>query len=229
MATLPPIEPFDPSTVEWNSWSRRFDQWLKISPYAEGEDSADKTRAAFCTFIGSNSFKLLCSLCAPRKPEECSYETLKAKMDSQYGVKRLVLAERYRFYKCKQQEGQSLAMYLAELCKLAVTCDWTEEQLANNLRDKFVMGLHNERLLQQLLTQDHKKSLDELFRFAQTVEAAEKESLRRADDSSTASSVAVMNKLSKKKLVLPSQTPTKKPPAQPGAGKQCASCGGNQF
>ena len=91
------------------------------------------------------------------------------------------------------------------------------------------MGLHNEHLLQQLLTQDHKKSLDELFRFAQTVEAAEKESLRRADDSSTASSVAVMNKLSKKKLVLPSQIPTKKPPAQPGAGKQCASCGGNHF
>ena len=57
-------------------------------------------------------------------------------MDAQYDVKRLVLAERYRFYKCKQQEGQSLAIYLAELRKLAVTCDWTEEQLANNLRDK---------------------------------------------------------------------------------------------
>ena len=187
MATLPPIEPFDPSKVEWNSWSQRFDQWLKISPYAEGDGSADKTRAAFCTFIGSDSFKLLCSLCTPKKPEECTYETLKAKMDAQYGVKRLVLAERYRFYKCKQQEGQSLAIYLAELRKLAVTCDWTEEQLVNNLRDKFVMGLHNERLLQQLLTQDHKKPLDDLFRFAQTVEAAEKESLRRADNSSTES------------------------------------------
>ena len=150
-------------------------------------------------------------------------------MDVQYGVKRLVLAKHYRFYKCKQQEGQSLAIYLAELCKLAITCDWTEEQLANNLRDKFVMGLHNERLLQQLLIQDHKKPLDELFRFAQTVEAAEKESSRRADNSSTESSIAVMNKLSKKKPVLPSQIPVKKPPAQPGAAKQCASCGGNHF
>ena len=65
-------------------------------------------------------------------------------------------------------------MYLAELRKLAVTCDWTEEQLAENLRDKFVMELHNKCLLQQLLTQDHKKSLDDLFRLAQTAEAAEK-------------------------------------------------------
>ena len=84
-------------------------------------------------------------------------------MDNQYGVKHLFLTERFNFYKCKQQEKQSIAKYLAELSKLAVTCDWTEEQLANNLRYKFVMGLHNERLLQQLLTQDHKKPLDELF------------------------------------------------------------------
>ena len=55
-------------------------------------------------------------------------------MVTQYGVKKLVLAEQYRFYNCKQQEGQSLAMYLAELQKLATTCDWTEEQLAENLR-----------------------------------------------------------------------------------------------
>ena len=227
---LPPIEPFDPSKVEWNSWSRRFDQWLKINPYAKGEGEAatNKMRAVFCTCIGSNAFKLLCSLCAPKKPEECTYETLKAKMDVQYGVKQLVLAEHYRFYKCKQQEGQSLAMYLAKLRKLAITCDWTEEQLAENLQDKFVMGLHNEHLLQQLLTQDHKKPLEDLFRLAQTVEAAEKESFRWADENSTANSVAIMNKWSKKKPVLPAQAP-KKQSTQSGGAKQCSSCGGNHF
>ena len=51
MVTIPPVEPFDPSTVEWNLWSQRFDQWLKISTYAKGNDSADKMCAAFCTFI----------------------------------------------------------------------------------------------------------------------------------------------------------------------------------
>ena len=152
MAAVPPIEVFDSSKVDCNSWSRRFDQWLRISPCAEGENAADKMRIAFCTFIGSDAFKLLCSLCAPKKPEECTYNILKTKMDSHYSVKKLVLAERYRFYSFKQREGQSLTVYLAELRKLAITCDWTEEQLAENLRDKFVMGLHNERLLQQLLT-----------------------------------------------------------------------------
>ena len=67
-------------------------------------------RATFCTYIGSDDFQLLCSLCAPKKPEECLYETLKNKMDSQYGVRKLVLAERYRFYSYKQKEDQSLAV-----------------------------------------------------------------------------------------------------------------------
>ena len=88
----------------------------------------------------------------------------------------------------------------------------------------YITRLHIECLLQQLLTQDHKR--DEIFHFAQTLEAAEKESLRRADDSSTTSS---LNKLSKKKAVLPSQIPVKKPPVQPGAAKQCTSYGGNYF
>ena len=67
-----------------------------------------------------------------------------------HGVKKFVLAERHRFYNYKQQEGQKLSDYLAELRKLAATCDWFEDKLTENLRDKFVMGIHNERLLQQL-------------------------------------------------------------------------------
>ena len=137
-------EPFNASKVEWDSWSCRFDQWLKISTYAEGEHSIDKMQAAFCTFRGSDAFKLLCDLCALKKPEECTYDSLKTKLDIQYGVKRLVLIERYHFYNYKQTDGQSLTDYLAELCQLSATCDWTELQIADNLRDKFVMGLKNE-------------------------------------------------------------------------------------
>ena len=88
MAAVPPTEVFDSSKVDWNSWSRWFNQWLKISPYDEGENAADKIRAVFCTFIGSDAFaKLLCSLYSPKKPEECTYDALKTKMDSQYGIK----------------------------------------------------------------------------------------------------------------------------------------------
>ena len=147
MATpsTPLLEPFNSSKDDWNAWSRRFEQWVMLSSYSTGDDAPTKKRAAFCTYIDSATFKLLCSLCAPKKPEELTFDQLKAKLDSQYGTKKLVLVERYRFYNCKQWEGQSLTDYIAELRRLAITCERSEEHLLeDNLRDKFVMGLRNE-------------------------------------------------------------------------------------
>ena len=96
-------------------------------------------------------------------------------------MKKLVLAERYHFYAYKQQDKQSLSDYLAELRRLASSCQWSAEYLADNLRDKFMMGIRNERLLQQLLTQDHTKTLGELLRLAATFEAAEREAIQRTE------------------------------------------------
>ena len=71
--------------------------------------------------------------------------------------------------------------YTAELRRLAATCEWLKEHLGENLRDKFVMGLRNERLLQQLLTQDHRKPLVDLLELARTFEAVERETFKQGD------------------------------------------------
>ena len=118
---------------------------------------------------------------------------MKAKLDSQYDTKKIVLAERYQFYKYKQHEGQSLTEYIAELRQLAATCEWSEEHLGENLRDKFVMGLQNERLLQQLLMQDHRKPLADLLELAGTFEAAEQEIVKHSNADRSESTVAVSN------------------------------------
>ena len=73
--------------------------------------------------------------------------------------------------------------YIMELRHIAATCDWTKAQLDNNIHDKFIMGLHNEYLLQQLLSQDHKKPLDDLLELAHTFKAAKCELLKVASDS----------------------------------------------
>ena len=78
---------------EWNTWNCYFEQWLLLSPFSSGEDAETKKRAAFCMYVGSSTFKLLCSLCAPGKPKDGTYTSLKEKLDKQYRVKRLVLAE----------------------------------------------------------------------------------------------------------------------------------------
>ena len=183
MASQGQIELFDSRKYEWDSWSRRFDQWLSISPYATGDDADNKKRAAFCTFIGSETFKLLCTLCTPKKPEECTYVELKDKLNKQFGTKKLVLAERYRFYAYKQHKRQLLSEYLAEIRRLASTCQWSEGYLADNLRDKFVMGLRNERILQQLYSRriTQNRWMNSSMQLATTIEAAERETVKRSE------------------------------------------------
>ena len=68
---------------------------VSLSSYSIRENAEDKKQGAFCTYIDSATFKLLCSLYALKKPEELTFEAMKAKPDSQYGAKKLVLAERY--------------------------------------------------------------------------------------------------------------------------------------
>ena len=75
MAAIPPLEVFDSSKVNWKLVRSSIRPVVKISSYAEGKNAPDKTSAALCTFIGSDAFKLLCSLCSPKKPEECTYKT----------------------------------------------------------------------------------------------------------------------------------------------------------
>ena len=82
-------------------------------------------------YIDSVTFKLLCSLCAPKKPEELTFEAMKAKLDSQYGTKKLVLAEISILQ--LQRDRQSLPDYNVELRRLAITCEWSEQHLEDNL------------------------------------------------------------------------------------------------
>ena len=194
VATTPPPESLNSNRDDWNVWSRRFEQWLTLSTYSTSEDAAAKKRAAPCTYIDTTTFKLLCSVCVPKQPEELTFEQLKAKLDTQYSTKKIVLAEQYRFYNYKQREGQSHTDYITELRRLAVTCEWSEEYLGENLHDKFVMGLRNECLLQQLLTQDHKKPLADLLELAGMFEAAERKTVKQSNADQSEGTVAVNNK-----------------------------------
>ena len=66
MAESGQMEKFDSKRDEWDSWSRRFDEWLSISSYATGDNAADKKRrAVFCTL--GHTYWILC--CAGKTSE----------------------------------------------------------------------------------------------------------------------------------------------------------------
>ena len=52
------------------------------------------------------------------------------------------IAEHYRFFKRLQEQSEGVVKYMAELCKLAKTCNFND-YLSTALHDQFVCSLKN--------------------------------------------------------------------------------------
>ena len=66
--------------------------------------------------------------------------------------KPLVLAERYMFYQCRQENTENVAAYLAALRKCAEYCNFGDF-LQQALRDRFVCGLNSSAIQKRLLAE----------------------------------------------------------------------------
>ena len=69
-----------------------------------------------------------------------TYTEVKQKLTAHFKPKPITIAERFRFYKRQQRQGESMADYIAELRRLATTCEFGAF-LDDALRDKLVCGL----------------------------------------------------------------------------------------
>ena len=85
----------------------------------------------------------------------------------------MVIAERIHFH-CRQQgAGESVADYVAELCKLALHCQFGP-YLMEVLTDRLVCGLRSETQQKRLLA-EHELTFDRALAIAQSMEAADRD------------------------------------------------------
>jgi len=79
-------------------------------------------------------------LVLPEKPNTKSFDDLVTLLTNHLQPKPTVIAERYKFHQHNQLSGETVTVYIAELRKLAKTCEFGA-YLEEALRDKFVCGL----------------------------------------------------------------------------------------
>ena len=93
--------------------------------------------------IRAKTYELLRSLTAPKAPKEKSLKDLKTILKSHFEPVPIVIAERYRFHRRQQAEGENIAEYVMELRRLTTHCKFenTVDYLEESLRDRFVCGL----------------------------------------------------------------------------------------
>ena len=124
----------------------------RVNLYFEANEIPDgKQVPAFLTFIGPKAYAILRSLVSPTPPKDKTFEELLTALKNHYCPKPLVIVERFRFLKKYQAEGESISTFTAELKKLSAHCNFGAN-LAERLRDQFVVGVRNEHIQRKLLT-----------------------------------------------------------------------------
>lgn len=162
------IGPFDENVEQWSSYAERF------SYFVEANDIEDaKVVPTFLSVIGPKTFNLLRNLLQPVKPGSKTYKEIVDILTTHFSPKPLVIAERFRFHRRNQEEGESVNMFVAALRKLAEHCEFGDV-LSDTLRDRLVCGLRNEAAQRKLLTEND-LTLERAINISVTMEMASKE------------------------------------------------------
>lgn len=128
------VGPFDELVEQWSSYTERFGYFVEANEIAE-----EKVVPTFLSVIGSKTFNLLRNLLQPDKPGSKTYREIVETLNGHFSPKPLVIAERFRFHRRNQEEGESVTMFVAALRKLAEHCEFGDV-LEDTLRDRLVCG-----------------------------------------------------------------------------------------
>ena len=163
------LEPFDPDNELIVVYLERMQLFFEANGI-----KAENQVPVFLLIIGQKNYGLLRNLTAPEKPSQKSLSDLKEILKKYFEPKPQTIstvASRFQFHQRQQQPGETAAMFLAELRKMAVPCEFGNA-LDESLRDRLVCGLANEAHQRRLLS-ERELSLDKALLIAQRLEMAE--------------------------------------------------------
>lgn len=145
---------------------------LNILPFCN-KIQDDVMVPTFLSVMGGKTFNLLRSLVQPAKPGDKSYNEIVTILKNHYSPKPLVIAERFRFHKRNQEEGESVAQFVAVLKQLSEHCEFGLS-LNDTIRDRLVCGLRSEAIQKRLLTEANLQ-LDKAIEISTSMEMAARE------------------------------------------------------
>ena len=113
-----------------------------------------KKRAILLSSCGTAAYKTIRNIVALTKPTEVEYKDLVKKVKEHYTPTPSTIVQRFKFYSCNRQTGESITSYVARLRALTEHCEFSDT-LDTMLRDRLVCGINNEQLQRWLLAKPH--------------------------------------------------------------------------
>ena len=80
--------------------------------------------AVLLSVIRASNYSLLCNLISPASPKDKSFADLVAVLKDHFAPKPLTIAERFKFHRRYQKEGETVTEYMVELRHLSKYCEF---------------------------------------------------------------------------------------------------------
>uniref|UniRef100_A0A3B5QZY7 Gypsy retrotransposon integrase-like protein 1 n=1 Tax=Xiphophorus maculatus TaxID=8083 RepID=A0A3B5QZY7_XIPMA len=141
-----PPEKFTFRAEDWTKWIKRFERF-RIASGLETQADENQVNTLIYT-MGDEAEDILVSL--HLTPQEASeYETVKGRLDAHFVARRNIIFERAKFNQRQQETGESIDGFHTALHCLAEYCGYgtLHDEM---VRDRFVVGLRDKRLSEQL-------------------------------------------------------------------------------
>ena len=148
----PPLSLSQPDLLAapWKAWRRQWDNYTIATGF--GEKSENVQVATLLTCLGPEALNLLDGLC-PDEDDQKKVSIVLTKFEEFCVGTKNETFERYKFNSRNQENGEPIEMYVAELRKLAKSCNYRDLE-DSLIRDRIVLGVPDvsvrKRLLQEL-------------------------------------------------------------------------------
>ena len=139
------VDFYDSNVETFQNYAERLEQYFIANDVAE-----EKRAATLLSCIGAKTYQLLRSLTSPDLPSTKSYDELKVVLNKHLSPQPLEIAERFRFHKRNQREGEFIQAYTVEIKRLSEHCNFGPH-LDQSLRDRLVCGLRDTAIQKRLL------------------------------------------------------------------------------
>ena len=127
--------------------------------------------ATFLNIMGAKCYNLLWNLIVPGQPSYKKFSKLVEILGKHLKPQPVVIAECFKFYKRIQREDESVAGFMAALCRLSEHCQFGDF-VDQALRDMLVCELKNTAAQKRLLA-EAKLELNKALEIALSMEMAE--------------------------------------------------------
>ncbi|XP_074039987.1 uncharacterized protein [Leptinotarsa decemlineata] len=136
-----------------------------------------RKKAILLNTLSEKCYILLRNLCVPNLPEDKPFEDLCNLLSEHLAPVKSLFAERLKFYTASRETSESVADWEAKIKKLASNCQFGDE-LGTVMRDIFVIGINDSKIMDRLFEEDASKSsvnLKQMVKLALSKESALKE------------------------------------------------------